>query len=612
MTWWCPSNQFIETQIKAGVFQKLDKTKLPNWKHQDPALLKLLDKNDPGNQYGVPYMYGTVLIGFNPAKVKAALGENAPVDSWDLVFKPENMEKLKACGVAMLDSPSEILPLALHYLGLDPNSQNPEDYEKAKALMLKIRPYVTYFNSAKYMTDIANGDICVAIGYSGSFYQFGNRAKEAGNGVVVDWRLPKEGAPIWFDTFAIPKSAKNVDEAHAFLNTLLDPTVIAPISDFLGYPNANKDSLALINKEITGNTNLTPTPRPSKPCTSCSRCRRSWSGCARGCGRPSSRTNNPQSCRREQAAGRRCTWRVPRGVRCPASSLTTIASMLAPTGFGGADKVVAQFHDRLLHLHEIVGIQAGLRKAVFRQLCAQLATGVGQADSYLAFVFRVALTQQVTHRFELFQDRGEGVGFQEQFFPEAADGLVVLLPQRNEGDVLRIGQAESFEHRLVGLAESEVGGIDRKTQEIGKLEIAGRTSCRWFSWVLSCGQAATLELYVVCDGVGSALNLRVPPPKRPVTGDNPGEPAVRCSRGLDVDAHVDVAAGGLGVRADRIGVVRQFASRLHVTGLAPAGSIGPGGSRLRRSGPDRLRCPRPCRPAMSTFACWAARPTAAM
>ena len=259
-----PSNQFLDTQIKAGVFQKLDKSKLPNWQHQDPALLKLLDTNDPGNQYAVPYMYGTVLIGFNPAKVKAALGEDAPVDSWDLVFKPENMAKLKSCGVAMLDSPSEILPLALHYLGLDPNSQNPADYEKAKALMLKVRPYVTYFNSAKYMTDIANGDICVAIGYSGSFYQFGNRAKESGNGVVVDWRLPKEGAPIWFDTFAIPKSAKNVEEAHEFLNHLLEPKVIAGISDFLGYPNANKDSLALINKDITGNPNLTPTSEALK------------------------------------------------------------------------------------------------------------------------------------------------------------------------------------------------------------------------------------------------------------------------------------------------------------------------------------------------------------
>ncbi len=205
-----------------------------------------------------------MLIGFNPAKVKAALGADAPVDSWDLVFKPEYMAKLKSCGVAMLDSPSEILPIALHYLGLDPNSQNPADYEKAKALMLKVRPYVTYFNSAKYMTDIANGDICVAIGYSGSFYQFGNRAKEAGNGVVVDWRLPKEGAPIWFDTFAIPKSADNVAEAHEFLNHLLDPSVIAPISNYVGYPNVNKDSMSMITKAITENPGLTPTPEERK------------------------------------------------------------------------------------------------------------------------------------------------------------------------------------------------------------------------------------------------------------------------------------------------------------------------------------------------------------
>lgn len=259
-----PTNMFLDTQIKAGVFQKLDKSKLPNWKHLDPALLKLLETNDPGNQYGVPYMYGTVLIGFNPDKVRSALGDDAPVDSWDLLFKPENMAKLKQCGVAMLDSPNEILPIALHYLGLPPNSTNPADYEKAQELMMSIRPYVTYFHSAKYMTDIANGDICVAIGYSGSFYQFSNRAREAGNGVVVDWRLPKEGAPIWFDTFAIPGSAKNVEEAHEFLNNLLEPKVIAQISDFLGYPNPNTDAMALVDKHISTNTDLVPSATAQK------------------------------------------------------------------------------------------------------------------------------------------------------------------------------------------------------------------------------------------------------------------------------------------------------------------------------------------------------------
>ncbi|MCY1277035.1 Putrescine-binding periplasmic protein SpuD [compost metagenome] len=254
-----PSNIFLARAAKTGAFEKLDKSQLPNWQHLDPKLLEIFAANDPGNQYGVPYMYGTVLIGFNPDKVKAALGADAPVDSWELIFKEENISKLKQCGVAMLDSPSEILPIALHYLGLPPNSSEPKDYDKAVELMQKIRPYIAYFHSAKYMTDIANGDICVAIGYSGSFYQFANRAKEAGNGVVVDWRLPKEGAPMWFDSFAIAKNAKNPAEAHEFLNTLLDPKVIAPISDFLGYPNPNKDAMPLVSAAIRDNHDLSPT-----------------------------------------------------------------------------------------------------------------------------------------------------------------------------------------------------------------------------------------------------------------------------------------------------------------------------------------------------------------
>ncbi|MVW73983.1 polyamine ABC transporter substrate-binding protein [Pseudomonas xionganensis] len=254
-----PSNTFLDTQIKAGVFQKLDKSKLPNWKNLDPKLLELIRTNDPDNQYAVPYMYGTTLIGFNPDKVKAALGEDAPVNSWDLIFDEKYVSKLAQCGVTMLDSPSEILPIALHYLGLDPNSSNPADYDKANALMLKIRPHIRYFHSAKYMNDIANGEICVAIGYSGSFYQFANRAKEAGNGVVVDWRLPKEGAPLWYDSFVIPKSAKNVEEAHEFLDNLLRPEVVAPISDFLGYPNPNQGGMQLVSSEIRDNPGLTPT-----------------------------------------------------------------------------------------------------------------------------------------------------------------------------------------------------------------------------------------------------------------------------------------------------------------------------------------------------------------
>ena len=254
-----PSNVFLAKQVEAGVFQKLDRSKLPNWQHLDPQLMKLIEANDPGNQYAVPYMYGTVLIGFNPAKVKAALGDNAPVDSWDLIFKEENIAKLKGCGVALLDSPSEILPLALRYLGLPPNSTEPADYAKAEQLLSKIRPHVRYFHSSKYMSDIANGEICVAVGYSGSFSQAANNAKLANNGVTVDMRLPKEGAPIWFDMLAIPKGAKNPGDAYTFINYLLQPNVIAPISDFVGYPNPNKDASGLVDPAIRNNPNLYPT-----------------------------------------------------------------------------------------------------------------------------------------------------------------------------------------------------------------------------------------------------------------------------------------------------------------------------------------------------------------
>lgn len=162
-----PSNSFLAKQIKAGVYQKLDKSKLPNWKNLNKDLMHTLEVSDPGNEHAIPYMWGTIGIGYNPDKVKAAFGDNAPVDSWDLVFKPENIQKLKQCGVSFLDSPTEILPAALHYLGYKPDTDNPKELKAAEELFLKIRPYVTYFHSSKYISDLANGNICVAIGYSG-------------------------------------------------------------------------------------------------------------------------------------------------------------------------------------------------------------------------------------------------------------------------------------------------------------------------------------------------------------------------------------------------------------------------------------------------------------
>jgi putrescine transport system substrate-binding protein len=253
-----PSNPFLAKQIKAGVFQKLDKSKLTNWENLDKNLLKALDSSDPGNQYAVPYMWGTIGIAYNVDKVKAVLGENAPVDSWDLVFKPENIEKLKACGVSFLDSPTEMLPAALHYLGYSPISEKNDELKKAEDLFLKIRPNVAYFHSSKYISDLANGNICVAIGYSGDLYQSKSRAEEAGNGITIKYNIPKEGAGAFFDMLAIPADAKNVDNAHAFLNYLLKPEVMAPIVNHVQFPSANAASTPLVDEAIRTDPGIYP------------------------------------------------------------------------------------------------------------------------------------------------------------------------------------------------------------------------------------------------------------------------------------------------------------------------------------------------------------------
>lgn len=253
-----PSDYYLAREIQAGVFTELDRSKLPNWKNLDLQLVKALEAADPGNKHGVPYLYGTVLFGFNPEKVKEVLGDNAPLDSWDMIFKEENISKLSKCGVAIMDSPTEVLPVVLHYLGLPPNSTNPEDYEKAKALMLKIRPYVTYFHTSKYQTDIAEGNICIALANSGAFYA-ANAAAKRGGGVTVDMRLPKEGSPVFFDVMSIPKDAPNPEAAYQFLNFILRPEVIAGVSNMVGYPNPNAAANDLVNADLTSNPNLYPT-----------------------------------------------------------------------------------------------------------------------------------------------------------------------------------------------------------------------------------------------------------------------------------------------------------------------------------------------------------------
>lgn len=253
-----PSNHFMARQIQGGALKQLDKSQLPNWQNLNPTLLKALEGNDPGNQHGFPYLWGSTGIGYNVEKVKAVLGDDVPLDSWDLIFKPELMAKLSKCGVAILDNGPEMLPIALHYLGLPHHSQNPEDYKKAEALLMEMRKNVAYFHSSKYVGELANGDVCMAVGFSGDIMQASARAKEAGNGVDIAYVIPKEGAPMWFDMVAIPKDAPNEKAAYAFMNYLLEPKVIAGISDHVHYANGNSKADSMVDPALKADPTVYP------------------------------------------------------------------------------------------------------------------------------------------------------------------------------------------------------------------------------------------------------------------------------------------------------------------------------------------------------------------
>lgn len=256
-----PSSHFMGLQIKAGIFMPLDKAQLPNLTHLDPELMSALTQHDPGNQYGVPYLWGTTGIGYNPELVKKALGEDAPVNSWDLVFKPENMAKLQECGVTFLDSADEMIPFALNYLGEDPVTDKRSAYKKdspVAELLYSVRPYVKQFTSSQFVNDLANGDSCVAVGYSGDVFQAAARAEEAGNGVEVKYVIPKEGTEIWFDMLLIPADADNAGNAHKFIDFLLRPENIAEITNYVWYANPNKDATGLIDAEVAANPAIYP------------------------------------------------------------------------------------------------------------------------------------------------------------------------------------------------------------------------------------------------------------------------------------------------------------------------------------------------------------------
>ena len=260
-----PSATFMARQIQAGVFQELDMSKLPNHKNLDSAMMEKLSSLDPNNAHSVPYLWGTTGIGINVGKVKERLGEDMPVDSWDLVFNPEIAAKLADCGITMLDAWDEIVPTVLNYLGEDPKSTDTALLKgKVTEVLEGARPHIRYFHSSQYINDLANGDVCVTVGWSGDILQALDRAAEAENGVEVQYIIPKEGAGLWFDMLAIPKDAGNSDNAHAFLDFLMRKDVIAGISNYVWYPNAVPSSKELIDEEITSDPAIYPTPEVEK------------------------------------------------------------------------------------------------------------------------------------------------------------------------------------------------------------------------------------------------------------------------------------------------------------------------------------------------------------
>lgn len=253
-----PTGTFLARQIQAGVFQKLDKSKLPNLKNMDPAVMERLARFDPGNEHAINYMWGTTGIGINADEVKKRLGDDFKLNTWDLVFKPEVAKKLADCGIYMLDTSDELIPAALNYLGLDPDSNKPDDIKKAEDLLLKVRPYVKKFHSSEYINALANGDICVAVGWSGDVLQARDRANEANQGVHIQYIIPKEGAMMWFDNMAIPADAAHVEEAHEFLNYIMRPEVIAKASNYVNYANGNLASKKYVDEGVLNDPAIYP------------------------------------------------------------------------------------------------------------------------------------------------------------------------------------------------------------------------------------------------------------------------------------------------------------------------------------------------------------------
>jgi putrescine transport system substrate-binding protein len=254
-----PTASYFERQIKAGVYLTLDKSKLPNLKNMDPQLMSKVALHDPGNAHGIIYTWGTNGIGYNEKMVKELMPD-APLDSWRLVFDPAVASKVAKCGISVLDSPAEVMRAVYSYLGKDPNSQSPDDLVLGEAVLSKIRPYIRNINSSEYIEALANGDLCIAVGYNGDVMQARDRARDANKGIDIKYFVPKEGSILWFDMLAIPKDAPDPDSAYAYLNYIMTPQVIADISNFKRYANANAASQPLVLASVRDDPGIYPPP----------------------------------------------------------------------------------------------------------------------------------------------------------------------------------------------------------------------------------------------------------------------------------------------------------------------------------------------------------------
>ena len=253
-----PSSYWARLQADGGLLQKVDKAKLPNLKNLDPAFQAQLARLDPGNQFMVDWLWGYTTVGINVEKVKAALGGPLPDNVWDLVFKPEYIAKLKGCGVSFLDSPTEVVPAALHYLGKPAFSKNISDYNLVPPLLKAIRPYVTLFSSSGYINDLANGSICAAFGYSGDINIAKNRAIEGKTGQHIQTLVPKTGGVIFMDTMVIPVDAPHPENAHKWMNYIMRPEVHASLTNKVFYANPNAAARKLVKPEIANDPAVYP------------------------------------------------------------------------------------------------------------------------------------------------------------------------------------------------------------------------------------------------------------------------------------------------------------------------------------------------------------------